>query len=66
MIGEGGGEAKKRKKPLKSCRRHVGNRGDLGGNRKTRRKGRVGPAAANPDNQENNKKQGGKHKLPRA
>ena len=24
-IGEGGGEAEKRKKPHKSCRRHVGN-----------------------------------------
>ena len=38
MIGEGGGEAKKRKKPHKSCRRHVGNGGDLGGKRKKRRK----------------------------
>ena len=32
-IGEGGGEAKKRKKPYKSCRRHVGNGGDTGGKR---------------------------------
>ena len=29
-IGEGGGEAKMRKKPHKSCRRYVGNGGDLG------------------------------------
>ena len=33
-IGEGGREAKKRKKPQNSCRRHVGNGGDLGGRRK--------------------------------
>ena len=31
MIGERGREAKKRKKPHRSCRRHVGNGGDLGG-----------------------------------
>ena len=30
-IGEGGREAKKRKKPQNSCRRHMGNGGDLGG-----------------------------------
>ena len=34
-IGEGGEEAKKRKKPLKSCRRHVGNGVDLGKEEKT-------------------------------
>ena len=33
-IGEGRREAKKRKKPQNSCRRHVGNGGDLGGKRK--------------------------------
>ena len=33
-IGESGREAKKRKKPQNSCRRHVGNVGDLGGNKK--------------------------------
>ena len=33
-IVEGGGEANKCKKPHKTCRRHVGNRRDLGGNRK--------------------------------
>ena len=38
MIGEGGREAKKRKKPENSCRPHVGNGGDLGGKRKTCRK----------------------------
>ena len=32
-IGEGGREAKKREKPQNSCRRHVGNGGDLGGKR---------------------------------
>ena len=38
-IGEEGGrEAKKRKKPQNSCRRHVGNGGDLGGKRKYCRK----------------------------
>ena len=58
-IGEGGREAKKRKKPHKSCRRHVGNGGDLGGKRKIRRKERVGPVAVNPDNLENNKEAGG-------
>ena len=58
-IGEGGGETKKRKKPHKSCRRHVGNGGDLGGKRKKRRKEKVDPEAANPDNLENNKEAGG-------
>ena len=33
-IGEGGREAKKRKKPQSSCRRHAGNGGDLGVKRK--------------------------------
>ena len=32
--GEGGGEAIKGKKPHKTCRRHVGNGGDLGEKRK--------------------------------
>ena len=58
-IGEGGGEAKKCKKPHKSCRRHVGNGGDLGGKREKHRKERFGQVAANPDNLENNKKAGG-------
>ena len=40
-------------------KRHVGNGGDLGGKSKKRRKGRVGPVAANPDNLENNKEAGG-------
>ena len=30
-MREGGREAKKRKTPQNSCRRHVGNGGDLGG-----------------------------------
>ena len=54
-IGEGGREAKKRKKPPKSCRRHVGNGGDLDGKRKKCRKERVSPVVANPDNRESNK-----------
>ena len=67
IIGEGGGEAKKRKKPQNSCRRHVGNGGDLGGKRKNRKKERVGPVAANPDNLEKNKEAGGGgDKVPRA
>ena len=33
-IGEGGREAKKRKKPLNSCRRRAGSGGDTGGKRK--------------------------------
>ena len=45
-IREGGGEAKKRKKPHKTC---VGNGGDLGAKKKKRKKERVGPVAANPD-----------------
>ena len=55
-IGEGGREVKKRKKPHKNCRRHVGNGGDLGGKRKKRRKKRICPVAANTDNLESNKK----------
>ena len=57
-IEEGGGEAKKRKKPHKTCRRHVGNGGDLGGKNKTRRKERVGAVVANLDNLEKNKEAG--------
>ena len=44
----------------------MGNGGDLGGKRKTRRKERVDPVAANPDNLENNKEAGGEHKVLRA
>ena len=33
-IGEGGQEAKKRKKPQNSCRHRAGNEGDMGGKRK--------------------------------
>ena len=57
-IGEGGREAKKRKIPQNSCRRQVGNGGDLGGKREKCRKERVGPVAANPDNLESNKEAG--------
>ena len=60
-IGEGGREAKKRKKPHSnnSCRRHVGNGGDLSGNKTKRRQEKVGSVAANPDNLESNKEVGG-------
>ena len=58
-IGEGGREAKKRKKPQNSCRRRAGNRGDMGGKRKKCRKERVGSVAANPDNLGSNKEAGG-------
>ena len=54
-IGEGGREVKKRKKPQNSCRRQLGNGGDLGGKRKKCRKERVGPVATNPDDLERNK-----------
>ena len=59
-IGEGGREAKKRKKPQNSCRRRAGNGGDTGGKRKKCRKERVGSSvAANPDNLESNHEAGG-------
>ena len=55
-IGEGGREAKKRKKPQNSCRHRAGNGGDTGGKEKKCRKERVGSEAANnPDNLESNK-----------
>ena len=53
-IGEGGREAKKRKKLQNSCRRRSGNGGDTGGKRKKCRKERVGSVAANPDTLESN------------
>ena len=37
-IGEGGREAKKRKKPQNSCRHRAGNGEDMGGKRKKCRK----------------------------
>ena len=55
-VGEGGREAKKRKKPQNSCRRRAGNGGDMGGKRKKCRKERVGSVAANPDDLGSNKK----------
>ena len=58
-IGEGGREAKKRKKPQTSCRRRAGNGGDTRGQRKKCRKERVGSVAANPDNLESNREAGG-------
>ena len=66
-IGEGGREAKKRKKPQNSCRRRAGNVGDMGGKRKKCRKERVGSVAANPRiTYGATRKQGGKHKVLRA
>ena len=52
-------QAKKRKKPLNSCRRQGGNGGDFGGTRKRCRKGSVGPVAANSNIVEINKEAGG-------
>ena len=59
-IGEGGREAKKRKKPHKSCRRHVGNGRDLGGKRKKARQERAGSVAAKPNKLEIMKEAGGR------
>ena len=58
-IGDGGGEAKKRKKSHKTCRRPMGNGRKLGEKRKRCRKERVGPVASIPENLENNKEAGG-------
>ena len=58
-IGEGGRQAKKRKKPQNSCRHRAGNGGETGGKRKKCRKERIGSVAANPDNLESNKEAGG-------
>ena len=58
-VGDGEKEAKKRKKPLNSCRRQGGNGGDFGGTRKICRKGSVGPVAANSNIVEINKEAGG-------
>ena len=54
-IGEGGREAKKRKKPQNSCRRQMGNGRNLGGKREKCKKQKVGPVPAKPDNLESNK-----------
>ena len=54
-IGEGRTEANKRKESQNSCRRHVGNGGDLGGKSKNCRKERVGRVTAKPDNLESNR-----------
>ena len=51
-------------KPHKTCRRHVGNGGDLGRIRKKRRKEMVGPVVANQVNIGNNNEEGGEHKVP--
>ena len=46
-IREGGREAKKRKKPHKSCRRHVGSGENLGRER-TKRKKKRWPSSCQP------------------
>ena len=69
MIGEGGGEAKKRKKPQKRYRLDVENGGDLmSGKRKKRRQKSIGSVDVDPENLEDRKerRQGEKHKLLRA
>ena len=58
-VGDDERQAKKRKKPLNSCRRQGENGGDFDGKRKICRKERVGPVAANSDNVESNKEAGG-------
>ena len=58
-IGEGGREAKKRKKPQNSCRHCAGNGENTGGKRKKCRKERAGSVAANSNNLESNKEAGG-------
>ena len=58
-MGEGGREAKKRKKPQNSCRRRAGKGGDKSGKRKNYRKERIGSVAANLDNLGSNKEAGG-------
>ena len=55
-IGGGGGKTKRHRKPHESCKRDVGNGGDLGGNRGKRRQKSIGSVAADPDNLENRKK----------
>ena len=58
-LEEGGREAKKRKKPHNTCRRHVRKGGDLSAKRGKCRQERIGLVAANPDNLENDKEAGG-------
>ena len=55
-----GREAKKRKTPYKSCRRDVGNGGDLGVKYKKRDQESIGSVAADPDNLESSKEAGRK------
>ena len=57
-IKESGEEAKKCKKPHKSCRRDVGSGGDLDEKGKKPRQESVDSVAAEPDNLENGKEAG--------
>ena len=53
--GEGGGEAKKRKKPQKSCWRHLKNGEDLSGRRKNRSQGSTGSVDVDPEDLDSRK-----------
>ena len=57
-IGESGREGKKRKKPLRSCRRDVGNGTNFDGNREKRRQKSVGSVTADPEGLEKSKETG--------
>ena len=57
-IGEGGREAKTRKKLHKRCSHYVG-KGETWVERGKMKKRKDGPVAANPDNLESNKEAGG-------
>ena len=58
VIGESGRETKKRKKSQNSCRRHVGNGGDLRGKRKKLRQERTGSVASDLDDLKNHEEAG--------
>ena len=64
-IGEGGEKAKKRKKPHKTCRRHVGNGGDFGGKRKIVEKKGLVQKLSTEIIKRLTRKQGREHKVPR-
>ena len=59
----GSRRAEERRRSARNHTRLVGTGGDLGGKREKRRKERVGPVAANPDNLENDKGARGEHKV---
>ena len=57
-VGEGGGEAKKRKKPRKRHIRSVGDEADLGGGRKQNVDKSIFSADVSPRDLENRQKEG--------